>query len=208
MSDKAKSAGFASFPQLDQRLKRLDEPRWLATRYLPAEKRRILVALYLLDLDLARASRFAEPMLRLIRLQWWEDALEATGLGTPARGHEVLSALSEALSIVGVPPSVVLPLVSAWQAVAAGEDGASPAETLVNVAAACLNICSSSETERASALVVEGSKRVGSTVAPPISAEVRPLVLHLAAYRRNGTPLGGLSARWRVFMAALTGRIR
>lgn len=209
MSDKAKTAGFASFARLDQRLKRLDEPRWLATRYLPSDERRILVTLYLLDLELARASKVSEPMLRLIRLQWWEDSLSAVAEGARGDQHEVLQALSAVLGDDRGGVGRVLPLVDAWKALVTGDDGARPPEVLLGLAAKCLeNDVDARELQQAKALVSASEDKAAATRSVVIGAKLRPLVLHLAALGPDGTPYGGVRARWRVFLAALTGRLR
>ena len=76
MSDTANPANLASADDLDARLKRTDEDRWLATRYASAGARERLVALYLLNQELQRALHAKEAMLGKIRVQWWRETLE------------------------------------------------------------------------------------------------------------------------------------
>lgn len=66
--------------QLDQQLRRVDEDRWLSSRYAPRDKRRALVCLYLLNYELARIRVAVKEIgLRPIRFQWWRDNLSELG---------------------------------------------------------------------------------------------------------------------------------
>ncbi|HEV7689911.1 MAG TPA: squalene/phytoene synthase family protein [Hyphomonadaceae bacterium] len=107
MSDTANTANLASAPlaesgDFDQRLKRLDENRWLATRYAGEAGRPLLVAIYLLYHELARALQAKEAMLGKIRIQWWRETVEqiSTALEDPAkpvRRHDLSEELSRLL---------------------------------------------------------------------------------------------------------------
>lgn len=79
---------------LDAEVRRVDEDRWLASRFAPAPVRAGLIALYAVNHEIARtADVVREPGLGHIRLQWWRDAL-----GDPARAneHPALGALKAA----------------------------------------------------------------------------------------------------------------
>ena len=59
-----------------------DLPRFRATMAAPVELRRMLFPLYAFNLEVARAPWVtAEPMIALMRLQWWRDALGEIGGG-------------------------------------------------------------------------------------------------------------------------------
>jgi 15-cis-phytoene synthase len=88
------SAALAGSGEFDARLKRMDENRWLATRYAPAEARERLVAIYLLHLELGRALQAKEAMLGKIRIQWWRETLEQIGSGGPVRRHDLAQELA------------------------------------------------------------------------------------------------------------------
>ena len=82
---------------LDQRLAREDEDRWLSSRYAPREKRAQMIALYGLNLELAKVRVVVkEPGLGAIRFQWWREAITEIAEGKSARKHDVVSAVSEA----------------------------------------------------------------------------------------------------------------
>jgi NADH dehydrogenase [ubiquinone] 1 alpha subcomplex assembly factor 6 len=60
-----------------QQLRRLDPDRYLTALFAPDRRREGLFALYAFNLEVARAREAVrEPMMGLIRLQWWRDALE------------------------------------------------------------------------------------------------------------------------------------
>jgi hypothetical protein len=102
MTDTAIPTSLASREELDARLKRADENRWLASRYAPPQGRRLLVAVYLLHQELARALQAKEAMLGKIRIQWWRETLEqiaARLAGTgEVRRHDLSLELAEALA--------------------------------------------------------------------------------------------------------------
>jgi phytoene synthase len=80
-----------------QQLRRLDPDRYLTALFAPDRRREGLFALYAFNLEVARAREAVrEPMMGLIRLQWWRDALEEIYAGRP-RAHEVVSALAAAI---------------------------------------------------------------------------------------------------------------
>jgi phytoene synthase len=63
---------------LDILVRRVDEDRWLASRFASPEVRGRLIALYAVNYEIARtAESVSEPALGDIRLRWWLEALEA-----------------------------------------------------------------------------------------------------------------------------------
>jgi phytoene synthase len=104
MIDTAVSGSLASAETFEARFRRVDELRWLASRYAPAEGRRTLAALGLLHHELLRALGTSEPMLGKIRIQWWRETLEGLMGGQAPRRHD----LSEELSIVLLSREAVL----------------------------------------------------------------------------------------------------
>jgi len=93
-------------------LRSADPDRWLIALWCPVAARASLVALFALDVELARVvETTTEPMIGRIRLAWWREQLEALGTGSPP-AHPVLRALS------------VHPAALPGHALAALEDGA------------------------------------------------------------------------------------
>ena len=70
-----------------------DPDRYLATLFAPAEAREALFALYAFDHEIARVRRvISEPMVGLVRLQWWREALDAIAAEMPP-AHPVVEAV-------------------------------------------------------------------------------------------------------------------
>lgn len=78
MNQTASHLSTEKWKELDQRLQRVDEDRWLSSRYAAPDHRRALICLYLLNYELARIRvAVNEVGLRPIRFQWWRDNLDA-----------------------------------------------------------------------------------------------------------------------------------
>ncbi len=66
-----------------------DPDRFLCTLFAPPERREALFTLYAFNHEIARAREVAsEPVLALIRLQWWREVVEGA-----ARRHDVATPL-------------------------------------------------------------------------------------------------------------------
>jgi len=77
-------------------IRRVDEDRWLASRFAPDAVRARLIALYAFNHAVALAGEAArEPALGAIRLQWWRDGLEEIAQGAAPRFHPALAALHQ-----------------------------------------------------------------------------------------------------------------
>ncbi len=75
-----------------------DPDRFLCALFAPAERREALFTLIAFNHELARAREAARtPMIALIRLQWWRDAVEEATTGKPPRRHEVAGPLHAAI---------------------------------------------------------------------------------------------------------------
>lgn len=76
-------------------VERGDPERFLATMSAPVPAREVLFPLHAFNLEVARAPWVsAEPSIGLIRLQWWQDAMEEISDGGAARRHEVVDAVA------------------------------------------------------------------------------------------------------------------
>ena len=74
-------------------VQRHDPDRFLTALFAPAARREALFVLYATNHELARAREaVSNPMLALIRLQWWREVAEGA-----RRRHEVAGPLGEAL---------------------------------------------------------------------------------------------------------------
>jgi NADH dehydrogenase [ubiquinone] 1 alpha subcomplex assembly factor 6 len=78
-------------------VRRFDHDRFLTALFVPAARREAVLALFAFNLELARARELVrEPMMGLLRLQWWRDAVEGIYGGAPRR-HEVIAPLAAAI---------------------------------------------------------------------------------------------------------------
>ncbi len=85
-----------------QLLRRQDADRYLTALFAPSDRREALFALYAFNLEVSRAREsVSEPLMGLIRLQWWRDALDEIYLGRP-RAHEVIRPLAAAIRAHGL----------------------------------------------------------------------------------------------------------
>ncbi len=73
-----------------------DPDRYLCALFAPPDRREALFALYAFNVELVRAREAArEPLLGLMRLQWWRDALDGILAGRPP-GHAAAEELARA----------------------------------------------------------------------------------------------------------------
>ena len=99
---------------LDAEVRRVDEDRWLASRFAPADVRARLVAVYALNNEIARtADVVTQAAIGDIRLQWWREALAEVFSGKPVRAHPVLGAIAQAHGQTPLPQKPVEALIDA-----------------------------------------------------------------------------------------------
>lgn len=78
--------------------RRHDPDRFLCALFAPPAQREALFTLIAFNHELARAREAASnPILALIRLTWWREAVEEAASGQPARQHEVAGPLHAAI---------------------------------------------------------------------------------------------------------------
>jgi phytoene synthase len=84
---------------LDALVKRVDPDRWLSSRLIAdAAARADAIAVYAYDYELARAPRVASnPLMGEIRLTWWREVLDEIFEGRPVRHHPTAQALAAAV---------------------------------------------------------------------------------------------------------------
>ena len=85
-----------------EQVRRHDPDRYLCALFAPAARREALFALYAFNDEIARTrEQVSEPMLGMIRLQWWRDAVAAIHDGKPPK-HDVAEALAAAVAAGGL----------------------------------------------------------------------------------------------------------
>lgn len=93
-------------------VRRHDPDRFLTALFAPAPLREALFALYAFNHELARAREAVrEPMLALVRLQWWREVVQGT-----RKKHEVASPLSDAIAQGLLVPQDLLGMIEGREA--------------------------------------------------------------------------------------------
>lgn len=102
-----------AYAHCDALLRRDDPDRWLASLFLPAEKRPYVHALYAFSLEIARVRGLvSEPILGEIRFQWWREVL-AGERESEAEAHPVAAALLDTLARCELPRDSLMGLIDA-----------------------------------------------------------------------------------------------
>jgi phytoene synthase len=100
---------------LDALVRRVDEDRWIASRFADGRARARLIAVYALAYEIARSPEaVSEETLGEIRLQWWREGIEA--LFTPGAvlpTHPVLDALAKQLPEAPLPRPLIDGMIDA-----------------------------------------------------------------------------------------------
>ena len=93
---------------LDTLVRRVDEDRWLATRFASAEARAKLIALYAAYYEIARTTEAVrEAALGDIRLEWWRAGVAEITEGKTPRAHPALHALKQSGAPLDVLPEII-----------------------------------------------------------------------------------------------------
>jgi phytoene synthase len=99
-----------------------DPDRFLCAIFAPQTAREALFALIAFNHELARAREAAKtPLIALMRLQWWRDAVEDAAAGKPARRHEVAAPLHAAIRAGAFDAAGLLAMADAREAEAEEE---------------------------------------------------------------------------------------
>lgn len=196
---------------LDQRLAREDEDRWLSSRYAPGDKRSQMIALYGLNLELAKVRIVVkEPGLGAIRFQWWREAIGEIAEGKPARKHDVVLAVAQA----GLSAKMCNGLIDGHEAAYEQDDRSLEPEALLMRAAAALLLPAHAfgvhiETlAPAYAATRRGDTKAEGPPVPKVPAELRPAIAHTVLRFRyaTGKRPGPVRKRLAIMRAMLSGR--
>jgi len=201
--------------RLEARIRRVDEERWLSSRYAPAPQRATLMGLYAFYYELARVRvSVSDPTLGQIRFQWWRDALTELMRGEP-RQHDVVRVLAAEIAAGRLRAEALLAMVERFEAAVLGQDRASEPEDLLAIAAA--GICAPGHTiaPELSQISIDWARlRRGEQPAAAlprcrVPSSMRPALAHLRLRRiwARGAQAGHLQTRLCILMAVLTGTI-
>ncbi|MFN3609280.1 MAG: squalene/phytoene synthase family protein [Hyphomonas sp.] len=137
MSNETRPLTQTPWEEIDKRVRRVDEDRWISSRFAAPAERRTLVALYALAYELVRVREaVSEETLGLIRFQWWREAIQEIEAGKPPRGHDVCLALAEEITAARLKPGALQKLVDGYQMAFLDADRAKEPEGWLGLTAA------------------------------------------------------------------------
>jgi len=97
----------ASFGACAALVKAGDPDRFLSAQSAPPESRKKLMAIYAVNLEIARAPWMsAEPVVAQMRLRWWADEIAKIYQGQRVDSHEILLALRDVIFDHNLPQSL------------------------------------------------------------------------------------------------------
>ncbi|MGB6175927.1 MAG: squalene/phytoene synthase family protein, partial [Methylocella sp.] len=139
-----------NYAYCEELLRRNDRDRWLASLFVPRERRPHIHAVYAFSLEVARVNEIvSEPLLGEIRFQWWRDALEGAG---EAKANPVAAALLDTIARFDLPKAPLRELIVARGQDLYGEPTQSVEALEAYANATCSNLF------RLAALILEGEK--------------------------------------------------
>jgi Squalene/phytoene synthase len=204
----------AGWLAIDQRLKRADEDRWVASRFAPEQNRRTLTALYALALELARVRTVvSEPGLGQIRFQWWREALAELEQGAAPRAHDVVSALAAESAAGRLRLAGVQKLVDGYEAAFEASDRAREPEAWLALLAASVLVPAhgwAEEIREVSAAYAAARRGGSKAFGPHVKAapkSIRPAIAHfrLRKFYCEGKNPNGMTKRFSIMKAMQTG---
>lgn len=197
-------------------VRRVDEDRWLSSRYASAGGRRVLEALYAFNYELARVRVVvSEPALGAIRFQWWHDVLEEISAGRTPRRHDVALAVAAAVAADTLNIQGLVSLLERHEAAfETGERAREPEGLLMELAASALapHHGWGAEIARVApefAAARRGEARALATDLQAAPPEIRPAVAHARLRRlyRGDKDIGPVARRLSILRAIVTGRV-
>jgi len=201
---------------IDKRVRKVDEDRWISSRYAPAAERRALTALYALAYELARVRlAVSEETLGLIRFQWWREALTELDEGKPPREHDVCLAIAEETAAGRLKPGALQRLVDGYEASFIADDRAKDPEAwLALIAASVLTTHHDWAKEIRDVAPAYAALRRSETKAfgphvKLVPKSIRPAVAHYRLrrhYSETGEP-NAVSKRLSILKAIRTGQV-
>ncbi|WP_353216623.1 squalene/phytoene synthase family protein [Sandarakinorhabdus sp.] len=189
-----------------------DRDRWLACLYAPASARAGLIALFVLDLELAQlVITTTDPMIGEIRLAWWRERLEELDEGKAPAQPLLAALLAHALPVLA--GSDLAAIEDRWLGMI-GHDSVTDA----HVAGGGVLFALAARLLGGDAAHADALGRAWVLGEPPLAATPAPLRLlrglanlgvRDAAWARAGRPTeprGSLARQWVLLKAVALGR--
>ncbi len=102
-----------SYAECREIVRRADKDRFLATLFVPADRRDHVYALYAFNAEVAQVrEKVSDALPGEVRLQWWSEALAGCGQGEVMR-HPVAAALIDTLDRCELDPEPLIDLLEA-----------------------------------------------------------------------------------------------
>lgn len=201
---------------IEDRMQKGDEDRWLSSRYAPKKARRALIALYAFAFELARVRLVVtEPHLGAIRFQWWRDALGEIERGETPRAHDVAGALADMLAEGRYRLDALQRLVDQYEDAFEASDRAQQPEGLLTATAARVLADAHGWGQYIGVMAphyaaLRRGESVGyGPVVPQVPKAIRPAIAHFRLrrlYGRTHAP-GRVARRLCVLRAMMSGRV-
>jgi phytoene/squalene synthetase len=97
-----------------EQVQRFDPDRYMCSLFFPESLRYDLYALFAFNHELASLSELvSEPMIGMIRLAWWKEAIEEIYVGKKPREHPAIAALADVIKKHSIPQSYFYGLIQA-----------------------------------------------------------------------------------------------
>lgn len=201
--------------RLDQRIRAVDEERWLSSRYADPERRDALIVLYAFYYELARVRvAVTDATLGRIRFQWWRDVLAELATGN-VRQHDVVLALAAQVEVRRFAIEDLSGLIDGHEAAFMADDrNLEPEAALARVASHLLaggDPLAPAFDQAVSewAALRRGDDVTSLTALPAIPSAVRPALAHLRLRQSwsAGKKPNAFGQRISILLAVLTGRI-
>ena len=216
MSNETRPLTKTPWAEIDKRVRRVDEDRWISSRFAPASQRRALTALYALNYELVRVREVvSEETLGLIRFQWWREAInEIETTGNP-RGHDVCLAIAEEVAAGRLKTGALQKLVDGYQTAFVEQDRSKEPEAWIALTAANILIPVhnwAEEIRGVAAAYAAVRRKAGHAVGPhvaPAPTPWRPAVAHFRLRKlfSEGRSPNPVAKRFSIMKAMNTGEV-
>jgi phytoene synthase len=216
MSNETRPLTKTPWAEIDKRVRRVDEDRWISSRFAPASQRRALTALYALNYELVRVQEVvSEETLGLIRFQWWREAInEIETTGNP-RGHDVCLAIAEEVAAGRLKTGALQKLVDGYQTAFVEQDRSKEPEAWVALTAANILIPVhnwAEEIRGVSAAYAAVRRKAGHAFGPHVAPAPKPLRPAVAHFRLRklyceGRSPNPVAKRFSIMKAMNTGEV-
>lgn len=216
MSNETRPLTRTPWAEIDKRVRRVDEDRWISSRFAPPPQRRALTALYALAYELVRVQEVvSEETLGLIRFQWWREAITELEEGRPARGHDVCMALGEEVAAGRLKAGALQKLVDGYQTAFTDQDRSKEPEAWIALTAANILIPVhnwAEEIRGVSAAYAASRRKATQAFGPHVTPAPKPLRPAIAHFRLRklyceGRTPNPLTKRFSIMKAMNTGEV-